>query len=94
VRDAAELYKASQAAWRNVSETHMYGWYMQFAKCVPSTLFYYNMKRKCVMWLWRDERVQPEITVRKFGPPTYERTFRINQRITAQRRDWSERGNM
>ena len=26
VRDAAKLYKASQAAWRNVSETHMYGW--------------------------------------------------------------------
>jgi len=23
VRDAAKLYKASQAAWRNVSETHV-----------------------------------------------------------------------
>ena len=62
VRDAAKLYKASQAAWRNVSETHMYGWYMQWAKCVPSTLFYYDMK-KCVMWLGRDERVEPEVTV-------------------------------
>ena len=39
-RDAAKLYKASRAAWRNVSETHMYGWYMQWDKAVPSTLFY------------------------------------------------------
>ena len=60
-KDAAKLYKACQAAWRNVSEIHMYGWYMQWAKSVPSTLFYYNMK-KYVMWLGRDERVEPEIT--------------------------------
>ena len=26
VRDAAKLYKASQTAWRNVSDTHMYEW--------------------------------------------------------------------
>jgi hypothetical protein len=40
VRDAAKLYKASQTAWRNVSKKHMYGWYMQWNKAVPSTLFY------------------------------------------------------
>jgi hypothetical protein len=89
VMDAAELYKTSQAAWRNVSETHMYGWYMQWDKGVPSTLFYYDMK-KCVMSLGRDERVEPEITVRDVGPATSERPFRINQRI-ADLRDWSER---
>ena len=60
VRDAAELYKASKAVWRNVTETHVYGWYIQWAKCVPSTLFYYDMK-KCVMWLGRDERVEPKV---------------------------------
>jgi len=48
MRDAAKMYKTSQAAWRNVLETHMYGWYMQWAKCVPSTLFYYDMKRNLV----------------------------------------------
>jgi len=58
----------------------MYGWYMQWNKGVPSTLFYYDMK-KCVMWLGRDELVEPEITVRNFGPATSERPFRINQRI-------------
>jgi len=62
------LYKTSQAAWRNVSETHMYGWYMQWDMGVPSTLFYYDMKKKCVMWLWRDDCVEPEIRVRNFGP--------------------------
>ena len=44
VKYTAKLYKVSQTAWRNVSETHMYGWYMQWAKCVPSTLFYYDVK--------------------------------------------------
>ena len=70
VRDAAKLYKGSQTAWRNVLETHMYGWYMQWDKVVPSTLFYYDMKKKWVKWLGRDERVEPEITVRNFGPAT------------------------
>ena len=68
----------------------MYGWYMQWAKCVPSTLFYYDTK-KCVM-LGRDERVEPEITVRNFGPATSELPFRIKERIAELRRDWSERG--
>ena len=44
------------------------------------------------MWLRRDERVEPEITVRNFGPATSERPFGINQRIAELRRDWSERG--
>jgi len=88
VRDAEKLYKASQAAWRNVSETHMYGWYTQWDKAVPSTLFYYDTK-KCVVWLGRDERVEPEITVRNFGPATSELPFRINQKIAKLRRDWS-----
>ena len=91
-KDAAKLYKACQAAWRNISEIHMYGWYMQWAKRVPSTLFYYNMKRKYVMWLGRDEGVEPEITVRKFGPAASEQPVTINQRITELRRDWIERG--
>ena len=64
----------------------MYGCYMQWDKGVPSTLFYCDMK-KCVMWLGRDERVEPEITMRKFGPATSERPFRINQRINELRRD-------
>ena len=64
VKEAAKLYKASPAAWRNVSATHMYGWYLQWSKAVPSTLFYYDIKRKCVMWLVRDKRVESEITVR------------------------------
>ena len=70
-----------------VSETHMYGWYMQWDKLLPSTLFYYDTKR--VMWLGRDERVEPEVTVRNFGPATSERAIRINQRIADLRRDWS-----
>ena len=70
----------------------MYGWYMQWAKSVPSTLFYYNMKRKYVIWLGRDELVEPEITVRKFGTAASERPVTINQRITELRMDWIERG--
>ena len=31
VSDAAKLYKACQVAWRNVSDTRMYGWYIQWA---------------------------------------------------------------
>ena len=46
VRDATKLYKASQGAWRNVLETHVYGCYKQWDKCVLSTLFYYDMKKK------------------------------------------------
>jgi len=87
VRDAAKLYKASQAACRKVSETHTYGWYMQWDKTVPSTLCYYDTK--WVMWLGRDELVEPEVTVRKFGPAKSERPFTINQRIANLRRDWS-----
>ena len=40
------------------------------------------------------ERVEPEITVRNFGPATSERPFRIYKRIGELRRDYSERGNM
>ena len=47
-----------------------------------------------MMWLGRDERVEPEITVRNFGPATSERPFRINKRICELRGNWSERGNM
>jgi len=64
---------------------------MQWDKGVPSTLFYYDMK-KCVMSLGRDERVDPEITARNFGLATSERPFTINQRTAELRRDWSERG--
>ena len=67
VSDGVKLYKACQAAWRNVSEANIYGWDMQCAKCSASTLFSYNMK-KYVMWLGRDERVEPEVIVRNFGP--------------------------
>jgi hypothetical protein len=48
--------------------------------------------KKYVMWQGRDERVEPEITVRNFGPATSQQPFRKNQRITALRRDWIERG--
>ena len=91
-KEAAKLYWACQAAWRNVSETNMYGWYMQWARCLLSTLFYYAMKRKCVMWLGRDECVEPEISVRRFGPAASERPVTITQGIVQQRRDWIERG--
>ena len=90
VRDAAKLYKASQTAWTNVPETHMYGWYVQHVMGVSSTVFYFDMKT-CVMWLGSDEGVEPDVTVRKFGPATSERAFRINQRIADLRRDWSGR---
>ena len=30
--DAAKFYRTCHAAWRNVSETRMYGWYLQWAK--------------------------------------------------------------
>jgi len=90
VSDAANLYKAYQGAWRNVSETHMYEWYMQWAKRDPSTLFYYNMK-KCVMWLGRDERVEPEVTMRNFGQATSQPPVAISRRIAELRRDWSEK---
>jgi len=70
----------------------MYGWYMQWDKAVSSMLFYYDTK-KWVMWLGRDESVEPEITVRNFGPATSERPFRINQRISDLGREWSG-GNM
>ena len=93
MRDAAKLYKASQPAWMNVWETHMYGWYMQWDKALPSTLFYYDTKKKWVMWLGRDKRVEPEVTVKNFGPATSERPFTINQSIANLRRDWSG-GNM
>ena len=92
MKEAAKLYKTSQAEWRNFSEAHIYGWYMQWDKVVPNTLLYYDMKKKCEMWLGRDERVETKITVSKFGPPTSERLFRINQRIAQIRRDWSDRG--
>ena len=39
----------------------------------------------------RDERVEPEISVRKFGPAASERPVTINQRIAQLRRDWIER---
>ena len=45
------------------------------------------------MWLGRDERVETEITVRKLGPATFERPFRVNQRMVDLRSDWSG-GNM
>ena len=70
----------------------MYGWYMEWAKFLPSTLFYNDMKRKCVMWLGRDEHVLPEISVRRFGPASSERPAPINQRNPQLRRDWIERG--
>ena len=70
----------------------MYGWYTQWGNSVPSTLLYYNMKWNYVMWLGRDELVEPEITVRKYGPTVSERPVVINQRITELRRDWVERG--
>ena len=89
VRDAAKFYKTSQAELRNVSETHMYGWYKQWDKAVPSTLFYYYTKKKWVIWLGKDERVELEITVRNFGPATSERAIRINQRISNLRWGWS-----
>ena len=43
------------------------------------------------MWLGRDEHVEPEITVRNFGPTASERPFRINQRNTALRMDSSKK---
>ena len=89
VSGAARLYKAYQAARREVSQTHMYGWYMQWAKCGPSTLFYYNMK-KCVMWLGRDERVESEIIVTNFGQAR-SRWLATSRRIAELRREWSER---
>ena len=39
VSDAANFCNASQAVWKNVSETHMYGVYMQWAKCGSRTVF-------------------------------------------------------
>ena len=87
VSDAANLYKACQGAWRNVSETHMYERYMQWAKCGPCTLFYYNLK-KCMMWLGRNERVEQEVTVSNFGPATSQRLATISRRIAELRRDW------
>ena len=45
VRDVAKIYKASQAAWMNVSKTHEYGCYVHWDKRVPSTLFYYDAKK-------------------------------------------------
>ena len=65
---------------------------MRCAKYVPRKLFYYD-KKKCVLWLERDERVEPNVTVRNFGPATSERPYRINQRIAELRSDWSG-GNM
>ena len=83
------MYKASQAVWRYVSETHVYGWYTQWDKAVSSTLFYYYYtKKKWVMWLGRDERVEPEIIYRNFGPATSERPFRIKQITAELKRDW------
>ena len=38
VKDGAKLYKASQAAWRNVWETYV--WVVYAVGCVLSTLFY------------------------------------------------------
>ena len=67
----------------------MYGRYVQWEKAVSSTLFYYDMKKKWVMWLGREKRVEPEVTVRNFVPARSERAFRINQRFADLRRDWS-----
>jgi hypothetical protein len=94
VSDAANLYKACQAAWRNVSETHMYGWYMQWDMCVLSNIFYYNTK-KSVMWLRRDERLEPEVKVRNSGPARSRWPGMISLRIEELRMVWGEiRGNM
>ena len=62
---------------------------MQCSKGAPSTLFYFDMKKKCVMWLGSEERVEPDVTVRKFRPTKSERAFRINQRTADLRMDWS-----
>ena len=59
----------------------MCGWYMQWAMCGSNNIFYYNMKKKCAMWLGRDERVEPEITVRIFGPTTSHWLGMISLRI-------------
>jgi len=46
----------------------MYGWYMWWSMCgTPRNIFYYNKNRKCVLWLGRDEQVEAEIWVLKFG---------------------------
>ena len=95
VSDAAKLYKACQAVWRNFSETHVYGWYMQWDTCVPRNIFYSNMNKKCVMWLRRDERMEPEIIVRNFGPTRSHWPASISLRIEELRMVWGEiRGNM
>jgi hypothetical protein len=39
------------------------------------------------MWLGRDELVEIEKTIRKFGPAASQGPVTINQRITALRRD-------
>ena len=90
--DAAKL---CQVAWRKVSETHMYRWYMQSDMFVPSNIFYYNMKKKCLMWLRRDERVEPEIIVRKFGTARSRWSGSVGLRMKKLRMDWGERkGNI
>ena len=43
------------------------------------------------MWLGRDEHVEPEISVRRFGPAAFELPVTIKQRIAQLRRDWIER---
>ena len=53
---------------------------MQWDKEFPSTLFYYDTK-KWVMWLGRDERVDPEVTVRNFGAARSERAFRKTRKL-------------
>ena len=81
---------------REDSQRLVYEWEMQWTKCSPSNRFYYNMK-KGVMWLGRDEHVEPEVTVRNFGPTGSRWPRMMSQRIEGVRRYdnvWNERGNM
>jgi len=70
VSDAVKLYRTCKYACKAIAEKHMYNWYFHWEKGVrvkfQHNFYYYNVKRKCVMWIRRDESMTPEIIVRNF----------------------------
>jgi hypothetical protein len=69
VSDLVKLYKTFNREWRDVAETRIYGSYFMWKLWVTSrieNIFSCDMKKKCVIWLRREECVTPEIFVSDF----------------------------
>jgi len=94
VSDAVKLYRACNNAWKAIAETYTYSCYFHWEKGDPIKyhMFYYNMKKECVMRQRRDEGVKPEIIVRDIGLARCRWSGMIGLRFEYVRMSGIERG--